>query len=846
MRHKYRTRLLKSPTGDQVVLDLIEAVRNRSLGIVQFLLADSSVDVNLKDETGHTPLSWAARTRRPLVVQALLKVEGICADEKDDEGLTPLSWAAGWRGFKVELTREFGKRHRRVSEGTGHIRIVESLLARVDVDVNSQDDEGWTPLWWAASARNLNAMRCLLKRDDIDVNSRDSCGRTILSRAVETELLSVVNLLLDKDDVDINAKDDKGRTLLSLVSQKDDWEMVDSLLRREDIIDINATDQVGRTPLLWASLAGHLRIVERLLLAEHIDPDVKDENHQTPLSIAAELGHANVARALALRKTVDIDSKDLHGRTPLSWAAGQGHFAIVDHLLRDRDADANSRDNNGRTPMWWAAEKGHLKVVTILESYDKTTLHSLISEGNQPAVCVVLSAGYDINKLDSRKQTPLHVAVRNNRVNLAKMLISHQASLDVKDNLDMTPLSLALQNHGQDLVKLLLKSSASSADINVSGWFAGYRQSSILCLTGTKEGWRCVQYDDNIIIRDVLPKPLIPSDGEKRLFLFKDSSAWKRSLGSISGDAPQSYKIQTSPSRFVLERSWYESIHFSASLSMPQEPPRSYRKTFRMPYLGEIRVMWSIRPSKDDLGWKAVDLLSTLQDSSVPSDATELYTQFIFAVEAMWLKLCDRAEDHVSQCRLDQLREKGQSAELIHRLAEDAQKWLDLRLMLRDHIQAADELAILYFRHFNGGDGLNQVQSALQRLEVQVNRRLNTLDQITRDLVQLEFTWVAVREANKSTSIAKSIRRIRWITFIFLPAMFASNFFGVNITFLKENPEWRWYILIGGAVLVLTVFGWLTFKHNRIWSQSLEASYLKLNKQFKVSKLGLSKEEWLH
>ncbi|KAH6965002.1 ankyrin repeat-containing domain protein [Fusarium venenatum] len=61
--------------------------------------------------------------------------------------------------------------------------------------------------------------------------------------------------------------------------------------------------------------------------------------------------------------------------------------------------------------------------------------------------------------------------------------------------------------------------------------------------------------------------------------------------------------------------------------------------------------------------------------------------------------------------------------------------------------------------------------------------------------LNLGFAWVSIHEAHKSASLGTSMKRLSWITFIFLPAMFASSLFGMNVNILEDNPDWRWYLL---------------------------------------------------
>ncbi|KAK7954691.1 hypothetical protein PG988_015385 [Apiospora saccharicola] len=99
----------------------------------------------------------------------------------------------------------------------------------------------------------------------------------------------------------------------------------------------------------------------------------------------------------------------------------------------------------------------------------------------------------------------------------------------------------------------------------------------------------------------------------------------------------------------------------------------------------------------------------------------------------------------------------------------------------------------------------------------------NAVDEYTADL---EFAWVSIREAHLSTSLATSIKRLSWITFVFLPITFTAveifthlrvqSVFGMNVNLFKDNPEWWWFVIVSGVVLGLTILGWLCFKYGQL------------------------------
>ncbi|CAN9129477.1 unnamed protein product [Alternaria alternata] len=172
-----------------------------------------------------------------------------------------------------------------------------------------------------------------------------------------------------------------------------------------------------------------------------------------------------------------------------------------------------------------------------------------------------------------------------------------------------------------------------------------------------------------------------------------------------------------------------------------------------------------------------------------------------------------RTKDRASSHRISQLEERGSNRELILRLAQNARTWADLRKILKEQTRTAHEFASDYSFRYNGNQGSDEVDMLLSDFTTTIGGRLDGLDQTVRDLLQLEFAWVSIHDVHRSISIATSTKRLSWITFIFLPAMFTSSLFGMNVNILKDNPDWRWFFLAGSICLVSTICAWLIFKY---------------------------------
>ena len=201
-------------------------------GLGEFMINFSEID--LEDESGRTPLSWAAEYGHEAVVRLLMKRD-VDTNAEDNNGKTPLLVAAE-KGH-VAIVRELvekGDVHFNVKDSKGNTplslaaengyeAVVQVLIERDDVNINTQDLFLGTPLMKAAIQGHEAVVRLLLERDGIDVNAKDSSNETPLMKAVLQRHEDVVRLLIGRGDVDINAKNEEGRTALSMATENRHW-----------------------------------------------------------------------------------------------------------------------------------------------------------------------------------------------------------------------------------------------------------------------------------------------------------------------------------------------------------------------------------------------------------------------------------------------------------------------------------------------------------------------------------------------------------------------------------------------------------------------------------------------
>ncbi|WP_110111983.1 M48 family metallopeptidase [Bacillus sp. CGMCC 1.16541] len=127
--------------------------------------------------------------------------------------------------------------------------------------VDELDDQGYTPLHWAAKSDNVDAATLLLN-EGVDVNIEDGdLFLTPLMSAAELGNTKVLSFLLD-EGADVTYEDSEGDTALTYAVYSDNVGAVRVLI--EAGADPNAPDYYGSTPLMKAIENGNAEIVNEL------------------------------------------------------------------------------------------------------------------------------------------------------------------------------------------------------------------------------------------------------------------------------------------------------------------------------------------------------------------------------------------------------------------------------------------------------------------------------------------------------------------------------------------------------------------------------------------------------
>ncbi|KAK2608367.1 hypothetical protein QQS21_003052 [Conoideocrella luteorostrata] len=387
--------------SDYPAKELFLAARTGLQDDVWLLLTRSDLNTSLKDRNGLTVLWHSVMGNQETLVETLLARSNVEVDSVSNAGLTPLLWA-------VANALE---------------RMVQLLLEN-GANIEAKDSDGNTSLSTACMKGKFGIAKLLLE-SGANIEIRNVSGLTPLSIACWHEANDVARLLIQRG-ANIEAKDPDGNTSLSTACMKGKCGIAKLLL--ESSANIEITNVSGRTPLSIACWHEQTDIVK--LLFERGASVAKDPDRNSLLSIACWKGNNDLAKLL-LESGANIDAKGISGRTPLSIACWLGNDDLVKMLL-ESGANIEGRRPNGRTALLSACSRGH---------YDMTKL--------------LLEKGADVDAKDTDGWTPLSIASSCGFESIARQLLSHGADVGAKNSMGLGPIQEAQKHGHKALIKLL-------------------------------------------------------------------------------------------------------------------------------------------------------------------------------------------------------------------------------------------------------------------------------------------------------------------------------------------------------------------------------------------------------
>ncbi|GJC80518.1 putative ankyrin repeat protein RF_0381 [Colletotrichum liriopes] len=345
------------------------------------------------------------------------------------------------------------------------------------VNINGQNDEGYTPLICAIRANQIEAVEFLIK-SGADRSAKDSFSgkkKPPLFHAAECGLVPIAELLID-NGADVKERSWSGQPFFIEVANSDRLEIVKLFLTRG--CDANTAAISGRTIFIHAVQAGSLPHM-KLLQEFGADMNARDITGQPALHMALGQNRMDIVSFL-LEHGADPNVMDLTGSTMIISALHKKKYELVKMLLV-RGADPNATGLMGKGILWTMLQnkdmEDGIKVDLVrallqrganpneVDNWGESIMSLVITLGNTELLRTFLTHGGNPNK-KIKDDTFLLYAINQGRLEDAKLLLTHGADANAADNKGRTPLVEALQTENSTLVQTLL---TFGADVNKMG-----------------------------------------------------------------------------------------------------------------------------------------------------------------------------------------------------------------------------------------------------------------------------------------------------------------------------------------------------------------------------------------
>ena len=291
---------------------------------------------------------------------------------------------------------------------------VAELLSSDPSSINLQDDEGRTPLYYAATAKGGGVIKLLLARTDVDVNLSSYLYGSPLHAAIDAGHEAAAEMLLARG-ADAESRDGKGQRPIHKAVLSKQARALQAIISRQ--VNLNAMTNTGHTALELAMPPG------QNLSRGKGSPHGLETGHTTPcLDLIME----------------SLTTHDVNQGIMLFEAVKAGRPDIVERLIsKGADTSKKAEVYNQRTPLHWACEQDFVQIISIL-----------------------IDNGSDVMAQDSRGFLPLHYAALAGREAAVRLLVTSMTNFDIEASNGLTAVQIARQQQHTDLANILTLAGA--------------------------------------------------------------------------------------------------------------------------------------------------------------------------------------------------------------------------------------------------------------------------------------------------------------------------------------------------------------------------------------------------
>ncbi|XP_038993751.1 protein S-acyltransferase 24-like [Hibiscus syriacus] len=247
--------------------DIYSAAAYGDLETLQRLVEHEGCSVSVPDALGYYALQWAALNNRTAVAHYIIE-HGGDVNAKDYSGQTALHWSAVrgaiqvaevllQEGARVDAADIYGYRITHVATQYGQTAFLYYVVSKWNADPDVPDNEGRSPLHWAAYKGFVDCLRLLLFLD-AHRRRQDKEGCTPLHWAAIKGNLEACTILLQASKEGLGVTDNSGLTPAQLASEKNNKKVAFLLgnarrlheNRRDGNCSLGQLSKLGFAPIL--------------------------------------------------------------------------------------------------------------------------------------------------------------------------------------------------------------------------------------------------------------------------------------------------------------------------------------------------------------------------------------------------------------------------------------------------------------------------------------------------------------------------------------------------------------------------------------------------------------------
>ncbi|KAI5144118.1 Ankyrin Repeat Domain-Containing Protein 55 [Manis pentadactyla] len=381
----------KGDSSEEVDLTMVyQAASNGDVNALTSVIREDPSILECCDSEGCTPLMHAVSGRQVDTVKLLLKM-GANINMQDAYGRTSLCLATylGWlegcvsllrNGAKHNIPDKNGRLPLHAATAEPDVRLLTVLVQQSNLsEINHQDNEGMTPLHWAAFHNRPQHTQMLLKKG-ADPTLVDKDFKTALHWAVQSgnRILCSIILSHHQGPSIINYDDESGKTCAHIAAAAGFSDIINELARVPEC-NLQALDVDDRTPLHWAAAAGKADCVQSLLELG-MDSNLRDIKESTPLAYALYCGHTACVKLLSQESRTE-PTRPLPSQNSRSQRK-EGRFNMLNQIFckNKKEEQRAYHEDHSRDQHSGEHTSGVSDIITTFDSISGTNCQEQLSD----------------------------------------------------------------------------------------------------------------------------------------------------------------------------------------------------------------------------------------------------------------------------------------------------------------------------------------------------------------------------------------------------------------------------------------------------------------------------------